>query len=73
MLCAGFYRARQDALRVAHPRANEIEVVNAVIEDLKARCPDEKGPEMPGSKNRDPDFHIVEISNKAILDQLTGF
>ena len=61
------YRARQDALRVAHPRANEIEVVNAVIEDLKTRRRGEKGPEMPRRVGACLNFDVVDFSEETTV------
>src|SRR5260221_14209707 len=43
------YGTRVEALRTAQPRANKVEVVNAVIEDFEPGCGSKKGPEMPWS------------------------
>jgi len=61
------YRARQDALRVAHPRGNEIEIVNAMIEDLKARCCGEKGPEMRGRVGACLNFDVVDFPEETTV------
>src|SRR4029077_10751785 len=56
-----FYRAGQHALRVTQPRANEIEVMNAVIEDLKARRRGEKGPQMPRRVGACLNFDVMDF------------
>src|SRR5260221_6859389 len=63
------YGARVDALRIAQPRANKVEVVNAVIEDFEPGCGGKKGPEMPWSKSACLDFDVVDFTEQATACQ----
>src|SRR5260221_2318371 len=63
------YGTRVDALRTAQPRANKVEVVNAVIEDFEPGCGSKKGPEMPWSISACLDFDVVDFTKEATACQ----
>ena len=56
-----------DAEGIAQPGADEIEVVDAVIENFETGCGGEKCPELPGSVGSDLHLHIVQLAEQAGL------
>src|SRR5258708_35582693 len=63
------YRARVGAVRIAQPRANKVEVVNAVIEDFEPRRGGKEGPEMPRSISACLDFDVVDFTEETAARQ----
>jgi hypothetical protein len=70
--CVGMLdREGMNARRLAEEAADQIDVMDAVIEDLDARRLLQKCPEMPRHVNRHADFHVVQLADRAGVDQLS--
>jgi hypothetical protein len=58
-----------DTLRVAEPRTDQVEVVDAVIEDFKSLRVGQKGPEMPRRVGARLNFDVVDFTKEAAVGQ----
>src|SRR5207302_402609 len=54
-----------DAQRIAQPGADEIEIVNAVVEDLEPWSGCEEGPQLPRSVGANLYFHVVQLAKQS--------
>ena len=57
---------------LAEKRADQVDIVDAVIEDFEPGNALEKGPVFPWGVDGDPDFDFVERADRVLLDQAPG-
>ena len=56
---------RVDTDGVAEPRADEVEIMDAVIKNLQPRRGRKKGPQLPRRVGANLNFHIVQLAEQA--------
>ena len=62
--------ARVDAARLAQERADEVNVVHAVVDDLDARDALEEGEEVPGRVDIEAHLQVEQVAQEALRDEM---